>query len=208
MHEGLRRARDQGIAMLIVGVIAAWLGACGQLKRSSLYRHGPFNFSEYDFCDIIGVSAGFVLIATGLYRAVTVQRALRETMQTQDARFFARAGLARNIYELLLGIAAANGRVTDARRATIERLLMSELPERVLPQDLASWARRITAPRDPKEVAAVIAPLLNSFERTLVLEWCRMVALADGHMDDRDNEVLSRIAATLQQQTIPTLEQH
>jgi len=180
----------------VFGAVIALQFACGYRNRWRS-AHGPFAFSEYNPLDVIGVSAGLLIIAISLYRAVTVHRALRTTAAVQDARFFARAGLARNLYELLLGVAAADGHVADAEREMIERVLLSELPERVLPQDLASWARRITAPRNPQEVAQQVAPLLNPLERELLLEWCRAVALADGHLDGQENEVLSSIAAAL-----------
>jgi hypothetical protein len=199
MHDGLRRARNQAILTLAVGAMMALLFACGIRGRRSGFAHGPFAFSEYQVLDWIGMTAGLLTVVASLYRAVTVHRALCATAAAQDARFFARAGLACQLYELLLGVAAVDGTIADAKRAMISRLLLSELPERVLPQDLASWARRITVPRDPQQVARQVAPLLNSFERDLLLEWCRVVGLADGHMDGQENELLGLIAATLRQ---------
>jgi uncharacterized tellurite resistance protein B-like protein len=193
MHEMLRQARTTAMGTMTFGMALGVMAAAEFLR--DLSRRYPVDV--FLWLEGIGVLAGVAITVAGAFRLISVTRRLRGVEVEQDARFFARAGLPRSVYELLLGIAAVDGYVGDDERDAIARLLTQRWPHGILPQDLKDWAAMVQKPRDPEQLARDIAPLLSAAEREHVLECCREVAAADGRVDDDEHDLLDRITALL-----------
>ena len=200
-HPLLDLELDRAWGWVIGACLLTLWASCGyhfpRRRLSQGFRgHGPLEFDQYSTFDVLGVAAGLGLIAFWVPRLVSRQRRLRHVRRTQDARFFARAGAPRSIYELLLGVAASDGNVGQDEREVVTQLMTRELPERVLPQDLNNWATSLTSPRDPVLVARSLALLLTPDECRSVLRWCREVAAVDAGVD-QDTDLLRRLGKVL-----------
>lgn len=182
-----------GVAALMCGMLGIPTGG-----RRGVYRdsHGPFAFAEYTTLDMLLTAVGLLLVTICLVHLVPLWRHTLQGDSQLTPRFLARAGMPRSLHELLLGVAAADGRIAAEERAIVARVMTRELPEVVSPQDLKNWATTVEPPRDPVVVASNLQPLLTADERRLVVAWCRAVADASGTTHD-ENAVLRRVQCVL-----------
>ncbi|HEX6813642.1 MAG TPA: hypothetical protein VF384_18630 [Planctomycetota bacterium] len=181
-------------------LLSAW-ASCGyptgrRIGRHWRHTHGPLEFDQYRTIDVLGVAIGLGVLAFWIPRLASKWSLQRRVRRTQDARFLARAGAPQTIYELLLAVAVRDGHAGQDEIAVVRRLLMRELPQRILPRDLDSWAASLRRPRDPVLVARSLALLLTPDERRMVLRWCREVAEVDPDRDT-DADLLQRLTKVL-----------
>lgn len=197
MHEIIKTTVKLEAGRLCIGLLLIWMAARGWPFRSQ-NGHSPFAFDEYSWLDLAGVALGLLIVLLCTVRLVPELRKLMRAELTMNDRFFARAGLPRSIYELLLGIAAVDGYTGPDERAVIARLLLRQLPDKVLPQDLKNWSTKVEPPLDPVQVARSMVRLLRLEERARLVRWCHEIAAADDRADGDEHAVLAAVTAVLE----------
>lgn len=179
-----------GLGMLFVG----GLGPGG--RRSGLRGHGLFEFDRYTAFDATLAIAGVAWIGVALWRLVPMWRHVLRAGEPLSQRALCAAGTPRAIYELLLGVAAADGRIDGDERAVVARVLTEQAPQLVTAQDLKNWSATVEPPRDPLAVARGLAPTLPPLDRAAVFEWCRAVAMV-ADIDPAESDLLARLRLVL-----------
>jgi uncharacterized tellurite resistance protein B-like protein len=200
-HQLLKNEVARNVTGLLGASMFTLWAACGFPWRSRRHwgreGHSPFESGEYTAANTIGTILGLGAVAWMAWSLAANKRRLHTLRQTQDGRYFARAGAPRSIHHLLLAVASRDGRVDQSERDVVARLMLRELPDHVLPQDLANWAAANGTPQDPARIAKVLAASLSLGERRMVLRWCREVAAADLHVAAEESDVLRRLDAVL-----------
>lgn len=196
MNEFERLHYGPALSGLGIGASMVVGGAFGLVGRRRPRGHGPFEFDEYLPTDTLLVCVGLVLLVFGIVNLLPLLRHMARGRPLLTQSFLARAGMPRSVYELLLGVASADGRIDGGERAVVARVMTQELAESVTQQDLRNWSSTVEPPRDPAAVARRILPLLTAAERRNVLAWCAVVAGADG-TDAAEHDVLRRVRDVL-----------
>jgi len=196
-HRVLRGERKR-IGVLALGALAiAVYASLGfpwrRLRRPS---HWPFAFADYSWLDTIVTVLGLTIGGWMLFRWWTLDRKLVGLEKTQDYRFFLRAGAPRAIHGLLLRVAAHDGDIDSRERDVVQRVLLRDLTEKVLPQDIRNWSVADDK-RDAIAIAKGLVAILEPAERLAVLRWCREVAAADGEVVQEESELLRDLQRVL-----------
>lgn len=166
------------------------------LRSSMNRRHGPFDFEDYSTFDAWTAIGGLALVLYAVFRMVPVVQRMRAVERRYTPEFLDRASMPKTIYELLLAVAAADGRIDPYERSAVETVMLRRLPDVVTKQDLKNWSTTVEPPRDPTALARRIVGATTEHERAALWEWCREVAAVDG-TDDDEHDVLRQIRAVL-----------
>jgi uncharacterized tellurite resistance protein B-like protein len=195
-HSPLRSERGLiGGRAAMAFLFAAWASTGFRYRRSAA-GHSPFAVAEYSWLDALGVAIGVTVGIVAIVRWQRLGTMLADAKKTQDYRFFRRAGAPRTIHGLLLLVAARDGRVDAREREVVHRVLLRDLPGKVVPQDLKNWGAP-QGDRDPIAMARHLAGILAPDDRQAVLRWCREVAAADGDDTAAESRLLHELEQVL-----------
>jgi len=197
MRFPILEARERSSAgTMCMGAVLLFMGSCGWSRRRP--PHWPFEFGAYRWFDWVFAGAGLLVFAFGLMQWLRARHATRTWEEKTSGDWYARATLPRSIFQLLLTVASADGRVDGSESAAIETFLLHRMQKGVLASDLRNWTTTVSRAADPRRLAQHVARLLDARERAELYGWCEEVALADGGIDDDEREVLAAIGQGLQ----------
>jgi uncharacterized tellurite resistance protein B-like protein len=195
-HAPLRNERGRIAGRAAMGFLFALWASTGFRYRGSRASHSPFALEDYSWLDAIGVAIGLAVAVLAIVRWQRLGSRLGHLEKTQDWRFFRRAGAPRAIHGLLLLVAARDGRIDAREREVVQRVLLRDVPDKVLPQDLKNWGEA-PGDGDPIALARLLTGILDPDERHAVLRWCREVAAADGDGAAAESQLLRELEQVL-----------
>ena len=186
--------KHAGNVAVVAAILSLWAASGYPLRRRG--GHSPLALDEYSALDAVGALSGLVIAVAVVREWLTLRSRLRHLDATQDFRFFLRAGAPRTIHALLLAVASHDGSVDTRERTIVERVLLRDLPDGVVPQDLKNWSVQPSRTL-PLTAASQLARILTPAERMAVLRWCREVAAADGDPGAAETALLRDVARVL-----------
>ncbi|MBL8752175.1 MAG: TerB family tellurite resistance protein [Planctomycetes bacterium] len=195
-HRLLRLAAERAGAISAIGFLVAWAASFGFGRRRWRNGHLPWELGEYSTLEWIGMLGGLGVGLVAFFAWWGMRLRLDHLTEKQDYRFFLRAGAPRTIHGLLLAVASRDGTIDLRERDVVNRILLRDLPEGVVPQDLRNWTVRPDL-TPPVAAATQLARILSPSERMAVLRWCREVAAADGGANPAETQLLRDIARIL-----------
>lgn len=131
-----------------------------------------------------------------LVRLHNLEKALLARARADFAEEYKRSNLPRQIYWLLLAIAEADGEAGDKERSLLREFLLERFPYENV-HDMASWDAAGIDPIQAPLLAASVRALLSRSECETLFFWGCLVAFADGRFDQREHDLLHKVAAGL-----------